>query len=450
MHQHGSLFRRTFLAFLASFVVLIIILAAALTIGYRQATSVWSERRSGMLEQNARQILQTRQGEPLQGQQADTDLPVDIPFTVYDREGNIIASNRGEGRRRETPMGPPLPLRQNEGIVGYYSAGNPVFRNDVANQALADSMFMTAIIGSIVALIAAAGAAWLFTRSLTSPAARIAQGLDSIAHGQRDKLIPETGTEEIVLIAKSANLLMQRLADEERLRSQWAQDVTHDLRTPVASIRAQLEAIVDGVYTADPARISATLQELERMERLINDLDELMQLEEPKNTLEAERFSALDFTHALRQRFEIDMQKKQIVWNEEISCRTLYGHEPLLYRAVSNILANAVRHCIQGGKIHVGIHTAATDHAMTEICIQNSNGGQQIPQDEIPQLFERLYRGEYARNNPGSGLGLTIARRICIMHGGTIRAESNENSTGFCVQIPGDLDSGFFTESSHT
>ncbi|GAB6089954.1 sensor histidine kinase [Spirochaeta dissipatitropha] len=429
MQQPGSLFRRTFLAFLASFLVMICILAAALTIGYRQATSVWSERRSGMIEQNARQILQTRQG--------GTELPIDIPFTVYDSEGNVIASNRGEGRRREAPMGPPTPLRQNEGIVGYYSAGNPVFRNDAANQALADSMFMTAIIGSIAALIAAAGAAWIFTRSLTSPAARIAQGLDSIAHGQRDKQIPETGTEEIVLIARSANMLMQRLADEERLRSQWAQDVTHDLRTPVASIRSQLEAIVDGVYTADPARISGTLKELERMERLINDLDELMQLEEPRKELVAEEFPARDFAQALQQRFEIEMQKKKLQWTEDVSCTMLYGNEPLLYRAVSNILANAVRHCQNGGTIHIRMQSAETDPVMTEICIQNSNNGQEIPQEDIPRLFERLYRGEYARNSPGSGLGLTIAKRICALHGGAIRVESNNEATSFCIQILG-------------
>lgn len=413
-----SLFQRTFIAFLAGFALLLIILAAALAVGYRQSLSVWSQRREGMVEQSAREMLQDRSGAG-----RETSLPTDTPVFVYDEDGNIVAASHGRRRHSAVPS-ERRPVRSENRILGYYTMGPTAFRNDAANRALITALLRAAVVGAFVAFAAALTAAWGFSRSISAPAARVARGIDSIARGRPVDAIQVGGTAEIAQIARAANVLAERLHSEQELRAQWAQDVTHDVRTPVASIRSQLEAIMDGVYQAEPRRIAAALKELSRVEELIDDLDELMRLEEPNRSINRARFAARDFADALVQRFDSELRQKRVSWAVQIDVEYLIGDEGLLFRAVSNLAANAIRHAVAGSTIEFRIirQTEA-------VVIQVENQGDPIPTGEIPRLFERLYRGEYARGSRGSGLGLTIAQRIVRLHDGRISLTSSNAGT---------------------
>ncbi|TVQ36491.1 MAG: sensor histidine kinase [Spirochaetaceae bacterium] len=432
-----SLFRRTFVAFIFSFAVLLVVLGGALIAGYNHSLSTWSARRVAMVESAARRILS---GAP----SGEQPLPQDVPVFIYDRQGTLVASNRGIGRRREPEHDEQrLPVRSGERLLGYYSVGSAVFRNDAANRALAQSLVRAAVAGALAAFGTAAVAAWAFARSLSSPAARVAEGIDAIAHGSLSSPIPEEGAEEIVRIAHAANTLAARLHDEQSLRTQWARDVTHDLRTPIASMRAQLEAIVDGVYRPDPQRISGTLAELGRVERLIADLDELMRLEEPNVRMNVTRFGARDFALTLEQRFGHQVQSRQIDWRADVDDIALNGDETLLHRALSNVLANAVRHTPAGGRIRLQLRREVSTVAHDgngdagRVVVAVTNDGPPIPADELPHLFQRLYRGEYARHSEGAGLGLTIAQRIVLLHNGTIDITSGAaDGTTVTVVLP--------------
>lgn len=412
-----SLFRRTFAAFVFSFAVLLIVLAGALVSGYHHSLARWSERREVMVEEAARRVLA---GES----PTDAGLPQDIPVFIYDHEGTLVASNRGGGWRRETDQWERYTLRRGGDLVGHYEIGPTAFRNDAANRALTGSLTRTAAAGAVAALAVALFAAWRFARSLSRPAARVAAGIDSMAHDREMIRIPEQGAEEISRIARSANTLAARLQNERHLRAQWAQDVTHDLRTPIASIRAQLEAIADGVYSPDPRRISSTLAELSRVEALISDLDELMRLEAPELGVRIVALATKGFADTLRQRFEHEIHRKRISLTIDLRLDTIWADEPLLHRAVSNLLSNAIRHTPEAGEITLSIGPFGTDRA--EIRVHND--GPPVPEAELPHLFDRLFRGEYARNSPGTGLGLTIARRIAVVHSGTIEITSSESA----------------------
>ncbi len=411
-----SLFRRTFAAFVFSFAVLLIVLAGALVSGYHHSLARWSERRELMVEEAVRRVLA---GES----PADAGLPQDIPVFIYDREGTLVASNRGGGWRRETDQWERHVLHRGGSVAGHYEIGPTAFRNDAANRALTGSLTRTAAAGAVAALAVALFAAWRFARSLSRPAARVAAGIDSMAHEREMIPIPEQGAEEISRIARSANTLAARLQDERRLRAQWAQDVTHDLRTPVASIRAQLEAVADGVYSPDPKRILATLAELSRVETLIADLDELMRLEAPELRVRIAELSTHEFADTLRQRFEHELTRKRLSLTVDLRLDAIAADEVLLHRAVSNLLSNAIRHAPEAGRVSLSVGPSGVDRA--EICVHNE--GPPVPEAELPHLFDRLFRGEYARSSPGSGLGLTIARRITLIHGGTIEITSSES-----------------------
>lgn len=418
-----SLFRRTFLAFVLSLAVLLVVLVGSLVGGYYHSLETWSQRRMLMVQEAAEQILSGRAA-------GETQLPQDVPVFIYNQQGALVASNRGMGARREAGQFPRAQVRSGDTVVGHYEIGQPAFRNDAANRALTETLTRTAIAGVVVALGAALASAWFFARSLSRPAARVAEGIDSIASGAQAEPIPEQGAEEISRIARAANTLAVRLSSERDLRAQWAQDVTHDLRTPVASIRAQLEAIVDGVYQAEPGRITSTLAELGRVEQLIGDLDELMRLESPGVRLQGAPFTAVDFASTLRQRFQHEIDRKEIDLTVDLRCETISADEPLLDRAVSNLLANAIRHVVQGGRVRMTVQPVSGGGV--EILVRND--GPPIPERELPHLFDRLFRGEYARSSPGSGLGLTIARRIVHLHGGSIGVTSTETD-GTTVRI---------------
>ncbi len=437
-----SLFRRTFVAFISSFAVLLVVLGGALVAGYNHSLSTWSARRVTMVEEAARQLLSAQRGpvDPERASDTAQFLPQDVPVFVYDADGALIASNRGVGRRRDLEHEERIAVRAGDQVLGYFSVGATVFRNDAANRALAQSLVRAAFAGALAAFAAAAVAAWGFARSLSRPAARVAQGIASIAHGTPREPIPEVGAGEIAQIARAANTLASRLSDESRLRAQWAQDVTHDLRTPVASIRAQLEAIVDGVYQAEPQRIKGALAELERVERLISDLEELMRLEEPNVRLSKSQFNSRDFSSTLKQRFARAIESKDIAYVEQLQDCSIVADEALLYRAVSNLITNAVRHARVGGRIR---YTLACDSGTADggangaLRITITNDGPAIPEHELPHLFERLYRGEYARCTEGSGLGLTIAQRIVALHNGTIDIRSStQEGTTVTVTLP--------------
>ena len=421
-----SMFRRTFGAFVLSFAVLLVVLGGALVVGYRHSLATWTERRGLMVETAVRSILNG-------AAPGDAGLPQDVPVFVYDSGGTLIASNRGGGWRRDTDQWERHQLRSGSEVLGYYEVGPTAFRNDAANRALTRSLTRTAAAGAVAALAVAVFAAWRFARSLSRPAARVAAGIDSIAHGRQMETIPVQGAEEISRIARAANMLGKRLRDERQLRSQWAQDVTHDLRTPIASVRAQLEAIADGVYVASPDRIGGTLRELARIEALIADLDELMRLEAPEVRIDAGAVCVEDLARTMQQRFEHELARKQLHLEPDLQVPQIRGDEALLDRAVSNVVGNALRHSPPGSCVRLTVRSAGDGRS--EILVQNE--GPPIPAEELPHLFDRLFRGEYARNTPGTGLGLTIARRVAALHGGTLDITSTaEDGTTARMVLP--------------
>ncbi len=421
-----SLFRRTFVAFTLSYAVLLVVLAGALVGGYRHSIATWSERRIVMVKDAASRVLAGQSP-------ADAGLPQDVPVFIYDRDGALVASNRGGGWRRDSIQWERFDVRSGGKVVGHFEVGPTAFRDDAANVALAQSLTRTAGAGAVVALAVAMLTASLFARSLSRPAARVAAGIDSIAHDRQTQPIPEEGAEEISRIARAANTLAARLQHERELRTQWARDVTHDLRTPVASVRAQLEAIADGVYAGEPRRINGILSELARVETLISDLDELMRLEEPAARIKTMSFSTADLVSTLRQRFEHELRRSGVQLRVDIEAATIHADEALLDRAVSNIVGNAIRHSPAGGCVRLSVRNVDAENSRwTELLVRND--GPPIPSSELLRLFDRLYRGEYARNTPGTGLGLTIARRIVLLHGGTIDISSGA-SEGTAVRI---------------
>lgn len=406
-----TLVRKTFLVFVSVFVIQIFVVALLLFFGYRQSENEWRSVRTQQAHEAARIIL-TGELSRLEMSEYAGQL------AVYDENKNIMATSRGMGMRSPMARGYAsehlYPVEDEGKVIGYYATGTQVFVDDTANQALLGTMIWVLLISLMLSLGIALLAAMHFSRKISSPADKLALSLRAMTGGDVSTPVVSSGSDELVRIAESIESLRQRLLHERTVRSQWSQDVAHDLRTPVASMKAQLEGMVDGVLNPTTERLERTGRELSRMEALIGDLEVLMRLESPEARITRESIDAAAFANEMSQRFEAQMSLKDIHYSHTVDILSFIGDESYLARAVSNLLANAVRHVDPGGTIML---TITADDSSAVLSVQNS--GFPIPPEELPKVFERLYRGEYARNSTGSGLGLTIVDRIARLHGGS-------------------------------
>jgi two-component system sensor histidine kinase BaeS len=425
-----SLFSRTLAAFMLSQVFFILILTGIYLWGMESALSEWGAEKRSQAEALARDVLINKY------RNESLSVPDDMAVFIYDEKENLVFSNRGFGARRHTKIDELklIPVKQGETLYGYYRSPSINFRLDQANKKLADSMYLIIGMAIVFAMGATVSVLVIFSKNITKPARRLASGLEQMVSGNIDIDIPQKGASEIIQISHSVNRLKLQLRKEKELRNQWSRDVAHDLRTPLASLRAQFEAMRDGVLTMDRKRMGKNLNELLRIEELINNLEELMRLEAPETNISKEKIDLKIFAEELAQRFSLFAEDKKVALHFEIETGYICADHALLSRAVSNIIQNALKHVDREGTVTVRFFPKGKNHM---ISIRNS--GSVISKAEQKKIFDRLYRGEYARSAPGSGLGLTIAKRITELHGGIISVHSSKQAgTSFELSFPGD------------
>jgi two-component system sensor histidine kinase BaeS len=427
----NRLFVRTLITVLAALLILIAVMAAVSVVGFRRSLDEWERTRIRQLEEAARRIL-VNYPETL-----SFEVPEDVPLFVYNAEKQLIFSNRGEGGRRragsgalQSGQGDLVAIEEDGKLLGYYRSALMRFENDAANNRFLTSLRLTIGLGLALAVIVAVCFALLFSRSLSAPAVLLSRGLDRITHGDLSVRVPERGAREIAGIAYSTNRLAEQLQRERGMRRQWVQDIAHDLRTPIAAMRAQFEGMRDGVLDLSKVRLEKSLKEIARIETLVSDLEELMHLESPEMRMSIEQVEAAAFIEEIGERFAAQLAKKKIRFHSSHGIDRFQADPVLLQRAVTNFFTNAIRHTAQGGGIELSIRLAADGRTVIAL----ANTGEPIPPEDLEKVFDRLYRGEYARSSPGSGLGLTIAKRIAELHGGALSIRNREEG-GVVVEL---------------
>jgi two-component system, OmpR family, sensor histidine kinase BaeS len=469
--------RRLFVIVLSSFLVslllFIAVMSATFFLGYRRSVAGWGREKLRSVEEELVSALEdilpllererkSSEAAALLGESVGKTVPPGLVVTVYDRFKRplfdlgyahpmrgmrMMHGDRGmgmelpplePGRGADRGRGiwavqlPLKPVLSGDRILGYYRIGIPDFGADRADARFLGSMRRTIWIGIVFASVLAFFFAFFLSRRLGRSAMRVSDGIERMAAGNLSVKISEDGAEEIVVIARAANELARKLGREAAIRKQWAADVAHDLRTPIAAVRAQLEGMRDGVLSFTRERVGKNLDELLRIESLVDDLAELTRLESPEMKLRTVAVSAERFCRDLESRFERDLRAKGIAAEWGCGALTLFADEGLLLRAISNFITNAVRHTPEGGRIRVSFEEAAGGFA-----VRVFNTGEAIPKEEVERIFQRLYRGERSRGTPGAGLGLTISLKIAELHGGTVKVESEEGrGTTLIMTLP--------------
>ncbi len=276
-------------------------------------------------------------------------------------------------------------------------------------------------------------------RGIAQPLSSLMNAADAVAEGDLTVRVPVSGRGEFSQLATSFNRMVEELALADQRRRNLTADVAHELRTPLQVIQGNLEGVLDGVYTATPDHIAATLDETRQLARLVEDLRVLSQAEAGQLPMHWEAVDVAGLLADAQTSFEGQAEAAGIT----LRCAVEPAAQPLVVEAdygrldqiLNNLLANALRHTPPGGRVTVRASAVAD-----AIRLQVSDTGAGISAADLPYIFDRFWRGDRARTQgegAGSGLGLAIVRQLVQAHGGRIEVASEVGvGTTFTVELP--------------
>ena len=333
----------------------------------------------------------------------------------------IARSGKGQALSDRTVKGVQLRvLTQGNGARGAVLVARPL--TEVDNE-LNRLLLILAIVGVVgIALAAALGA--LVARAALAPIARFTRRTETLAGGlDLSQRLPDGGRDELARLAASFNATLDALQRSVESQRNLVADASHELRTPIASLRANIQVLADAerLPPEDQASLRADIvSELDELTRLVGDVVELARGAEPKGELHD---VCLD--EIVRGAVQRAQRRSDAPFQVNLEPTLVRGEAERIDRAVSNLLDNARKWSPPEEPIEVDLHDgllSVRDH------------GPGFEQADLPHVFERFYRADRARKLPGSGLGLAIVRQAAEAHGGSCRAE-NAPGGGARVQI---------------
>lgn len=230
-----------------------------------------------------------------------------------------------------------------------------------------------------------------------------------------------------------------KLRQLETMRKDFVANASHELKTPLTSIRGFLETLLDGAYEdRETTKKFLTIinQEAERLNYLVADILDLSKLESGETEINKRPVDLKDLFSEIVVSVGNRLKEKQLVLEEQIEANLIWGDEELLREVILNLLDNAIKYTHEGGRILIG--SRETDEG-TEVFVSDNGIG--IPKESLPRLFERFYRVDKGRSRAmgGTGLGLSIVKHIVERHGGTVSVESElgkGSRFGFTIPDP--------------
>lgn len=263
----------------------------------------------------------------------------------------------------------------------------------------------------------------LLARGLTAPLREMASASRALRRGRFDVRVADTANDEVGELARAFNAMAAELAEVDRQRRDLVANVSHELRTPITALQAKLENVADGVEPADPETMETMLAQVARLGRLVEQLLDLSRLESQAEPFERRPFAVGDVLEQAAREARLHAPEGVALRVEADGGAQVSGDPERIHQVVANLVENAVRHSPVPGAV-----TLAAVAADGGVRIEVSDQGPGIPPDEAERVFERFYRPDASRaaKAGGAGLGLSIARWIVDLHGGTIRVERAE------------------------
>jgi signal transduction histidine kinase len=279
--------------------------------------------------------------------------------------------------------------------------------------------------GMIALVVFSAVMSFLIAGSLNRSLLTLEGATRRIAEGDLEFQLSPRGKDEIASLTRSFETMRRALKEEQARRARFIMGVSHDLRTPLALIQGYAEAIADGL-AADPQvhdrYIGVILEKTRLLEGLINNLIDFVRLDTGEWRLKFRRVALGSFLQDLARRFAEDAEilKRQFQARIDLpDSAAVSMDEELFYRALENLIGNAIRYSAEGSRIELA---ARLESGKALIAVSDTGIG--IPAEELPRVFEPFYRATNSRREQGFGLGLSTVKTIVESHGWAIEAAS--------------------------
>jgi signal transduction histidine kinase len=288
----------------------------------------------------------------------------------------------------------------------------------------------------IIVILSSTLIGWFMARRALSGVGKITQTVIAIAEGDLDRRVPEKGQrDEIGRLARTFNAMLNRIQTLIHEMEEMTDNIAHDLRNPVARIRGIAEGILTGEGPIEErlSMAGSVIDECDHLLEMINTMLDISEAEAGLAKLHREEVNIGALTRDVCELFQPLADEKDIALTVEApETLSVSGDLRKLQRVFANLLDNALKYAPAGGGVRVSV---TADAAGVVVTVKDTGVG--IPEEEIPHVFDRFYRGERSRSTPGNGLGLTLAHAFVGAHGGriTVTSRSGEGSE-FVVILP--------------
>lgn len=294
-----------------------------------------------------------------------------------------------------------------------------------------DVMFKASInkgiaLSGIITLLIITAASLYFSKQFSAPIKEVSNMSVRLSKGEfKEKSSVKTDIEEIENLKNSINILAEKLNNQDMLRRRLVSDISHELRTPLNVLQNNLEAMIDGVFPVSHDRLAHLNDEIIRFGKLLNNLEKLKEFESESLKLNFKSINLLYMLENLYNDFLTEAKHKNIELEfikEEGTNYFILGDADKLKQVFINLVNNAVKFTGVNGKISIKIYNEEK-----KIFVEVQDNGIGIKREDLPFIFEHLYRGDKSRHETeGSGIGLTITKNILDMHSASIEVESEE------------------------
>jgi two-component system sensor histidine kinase BaeS len=349
------------------------------------------------------------------------------PAVVLDLARNLIVGDADLAQETKT-----LPIVIDGRQVGWLTAPlrHPEF--DLADSRFQEEQKQAGWTVLLLAIGLSAVVAGVLSHGLLAPLMRIAEATRRLAEGEYGTRVIATTRDEIGQLVQDFNRLGNTLEKNEKLRRDYMADASHELRTPIAILKAEIEALQDGLRHATPDTLRSLHSEVGRLEKLVHDLHDLSLADVGV----AYHFADVDLAELVHEALEGARDRiaaAGLRLDERIAPQAVRvrADPQRILQLVGNLAENSARYTDAGGRVRVTV--ARNGH---EAHLDWEDSAPSVPRDALGRIFERLYRveGSRSRDGGGSGLGLAICQSIAQAHGGRIVA-TNSSLGGLRVEL---------------
>lgn len=289
-----------------------------------------------------------------------------------------------------------------------------------------EGVWMEILLILLVTVLVSVIAVYYTTSRMIKPFMEINDIVQRYSKGDFNIRIPITGTDEATQLARSFNLMADQLKDLEATRRSFVANVSHELRSPLTSMRGFLEAMQDGTIGREEydKYIDVVLSETRRMTAMVNDLLDLARIESGKTAIKLEIFDINELIRRTLITFEARIYDRKMEVEVKFAQEQCYveADSAQISQVLRNVIDNAIKYSPVRSKLRI-----ATYALRKEVYVSIQDSGQGIPEEDVPHVFDRFYKVEKAHTptkQSGTGLGLSIVKKIIDQHGQTITLKS--------------------------